>query len=55
VFASHALLARVLGACARFLLHAPRPRPQVLIRRAAVSELLALHRKVNDKETIVGW
>ena len=29
--------------------------PQVLIRRAAVSDLLALHRKVNDKETIVGW
>ena len=27
----------------------------MLIRRAAVSDLLALHRKVNDKETIVGW
>lgn len=39
-------------------LRAPRSSlfpSQVLIRRAAVSELLALHRKVNDKETIVGW
>lgn len=30
-------------------------REEVLIKNAAVKDLLALHRKVNDKEQIVGW
>jgi hypothetical protein len=32
-----------------------RSRPQVLVRRSAVNDLLALHKQANDKEAVVGW
>ena len=28
---------------------------EVLVRRTAVLELLALHKKINSKEVVVGW
>ena len=28
---------------------------EVLVRRTAVNDLLALHKRINDKEVVVGW
>lgn len=38
-----------------FGVHHVKREGEVLVRRTAVLDLLALHKKINSKEVVVGW